>query len=79
MNKYICKEQAGNSYIGGLVKAIYNHKDIKITNIFTSKEYILKFGNEYYKNITENEILTEENLLNIILKVMDMRLIYHVL
>ena len=82
MNKYISKEQAGNSYIGSFIKAVYNHKDIEIFNAVTGKSYILFYDNDFYKSrdINNNiEVLTEEELFNITLLVVDFQANYKIL
>lgn len=84
MNQYIVKteNQAGNSYIGSFIKAIYNHKQIEVFNTITGKCFILFFENGYYKSrdINNNvEIVTEEEIFNIALLVVDFQASYKIL
>ena len=84
MNQYIVKSenQAGNVYIGSFVKAIYNHKQIEVFNTITGKCFILFFENGYYKSrdINNNiEVLTEEELFNFVLLVVDFQASYKIL
>lgn len=84
MNQYIAKteNQAGNVYIGSFVKAVYNHKQIEVFNTITSKCFILFFENGYYKSrdINNNiEIVTEEEIFNITLLVVDFHASYKIL
>ena len=84
MNQYIAKaeNQAGNSYIGSFIKAIYNHKQIEVFNTITGKCFILFFENGYYKSrdINNNiEIVTEEELFNICIGIVDFHISYKIL
>ena len=73
MNQYIEKSenQAGNSYVGSFIKAVYNHKQIEVFNTITGKCFILFFKNGYYRSrdINNNiEIVTEEEIFNLALR-----------
>ena len=72
MNDRIMDKQAGNTYIGSFVKALYNHKRIEIFILAGGKVYILYFENGYYKRKDINnsvEVLTQEELFNICMAV----------
>ena len=49
---------SGNIYIGNFIKAVFDHKDIKINSKYFTKPYIFKYvGNDKYIDTSDSEKL----------------------